>query len=238
MKLAIAPRQRFNSFFFLTLLSGLLVTAFVGCGGEKPPAASISSDGADTEPSATGKDGKSRSGSAQTDPSADPIVVVQTNVGAFEITLDQEHAPLAVDNFLYNYVSRKSYDNTVVHYSSEEFLIAGGYKKDMSEVPARAAIRNESENNQKNRAATVSMSHSGIYPHSATSHFFINLADNSFFDFDETAEEDKKWGYTVFGKVTSGWEVVEKIAARPTEEKGEFARIPSDTVVIKSIRRR
>ena len=213
----------------------------LGCGGDATTA-SISKKGDSSD--ASGKSGASgkvsrgkASGKKRKSSNGATIVAVETNVGTFEITLDAEKAPLAVDNFLYNYVQRGGYDNTIVHYSTLDFFIAGGHQKEgLSEVPSRAPVRNESDNGLANLKATVAMSHAEDYPHSATSHFFINVKDNAFFDYDESAEEDEKWGYTVFGKVTDGWDVVERIANAKTHDTDEFVSTPVKAIVIKSIR--
>ena len=216
----------------------IIILFAVGCGGDAPTA-SVSNDSKGDSNSDGGKTkgaklggikSKSRSSNDGT------IVAVETNLGTFEITLDPEKAPLAVDNFLYNYVQRGGYDNTIIHYATSDFFIAGGHTKKLNEIPARAPVRNESDNGLHNLKATVAMSHTQDYPHSATSHFFINVKDNDFFDYDESADEDKKWGYTVFGKVTDGWDVVEKIARAKTHDADEFVSTPVKPIIIKSIR--
>jgi cyclophilin family peptidyl-prolyl cis-trans isomerase len=100
---------------------------------------------------------------------------------------------MTVDNFLYNYVQRKCYDNTIMHYSTNDIVMAGGYQADLTEIAPRAPVRNESDNGLTNEIGTVAMSRSPEYPHSATSQFFVNLGKNSVFDYEADAEEDKKF---------------------------------------------
>jgi cyclophilin family peptidyl-prolyl cis-trans isomerase len=218
---------------------GLTIILFaVGCGGDAPTA-SVSNDSKGDSKSDSGKTKGAKLGGSKSKSRSSKdgtIVAVETNLGTFEITLDPEKAPLAVDNFLYNYVQRGGYDNTIIHYATSDFFIAGGHTKKLNEIPARAPVRNESDNGLNNLKATVAMSHTQDYPHSATSHFFINVKDNDFFDYDESADEDKKWGYTVFGKVTDGWDVVEKIARVKTHDADEFVSTPVKPIIIKSIR--
>lgn len=222
----------------VSLIAVTMILFLLGCGGDAPTA-SVSSDGdggsakSDSDGKAKSKKltkPKSKSSSGQT------IVAVETNMGTFEITLNPEKSPLTVDNFLYNYVQRGGYDDTIVHYCSSDFFIAGGHKSNLTEIPSRAPIRNESDNGLKNVKRTVAMSHTQDYPHSGTSHFFININDNDYFDYDESAEEDEKWGYAVFGKVTDGWDVVERIAQAKTHDSGDFTSTPVEPIVIKTIR--
>lgn len=209
-----------------------------GCGGDAPSASISNDSGPDGRASTEGKKSTANSKKSSSTGSDDGTkVVVETNLGNFEITLDADKAPLAVDNFLYNYVHRGAYDNTIVHYCSDEFLIAGGFQVNQKEIPPRAPVRNQSDNGLKNVKRTVALSHTADYPHSASSHFFINVQDNPYFDYDDSAaEEDKKWGYTVFGRVTDGWNVVEKIARARTHDQGDFVSTPVKPVIIKSVR--
>ena len=115
-------------------------------------------------------------------------------------------------------------------------LIGGGYTADMQPKPARTPIFNESRNGISNRRGTVAMIRDPESPHSATSQFFINLADNPDFDF-KPGETDDVLGYCVFGQVVVGLDVVERIAQMPTTSIGEFAKVPSPAVAIQSVER-
>jgi peptidyl-prolyl cis-trans isomerase B (cyclophilin B) len=214
----------------------------LGCGGDPTPG-SDSGQPNNTELAAPAGDtadvDRTDGGTAKPQEKAPfPIVTVDTNFGTFEITLDIENAPMTVDNFLYNYVQRKCYDNTIMHYSTNDIVMAGGYQADLTEIAPRAPVRNESDNGLTNEIGTVAMSRSPEYPHSATSQFFVNLGKNSVFDYEADAEEDKKWGYTVFGKVTSGLDVIERIARQPTHNTEAMENTPAEPVIIRSIRRR
>ncbi|MFP6674631.1 MAG: peptidylprolyl isomerase [Pirellulaceae bacterium] len=230
--------QRAFGFGVAVLLVNLLT---LGCGGDPTPA-SVSGKPSSSPKSdnTAGAELRSTDRAAVRTPVNEPapVVTVETNLGTFEITLDAENAPLTVDNFLYNYVERGSYDNTIMHYSNPDYVIGGGFLADLTEIVPRAAVRNESDNGLANTKGTVAMSRSADYPHSATSHFFVNLGENSFFDYKQDAEDDEKWGYAVFGKVTSGMEVLERIAERPTHDTETLVSTPIEPIIIKSIRRR
>ncbi|GIW91996.1 MAG: hypothetical protein KatS3mg110_0037 [Pirellulaceae bacterium] len=169
------------------------------------------------------------------------LVEVRTNLGSFTIRLFAEKAPRTVENFLENYVERGFYEQTVFHHVERDFMIvAGGYTQDLKPKPTRAWIRNESDNGLTNRRGTVAMVRHPDYPHSATSQFFINVVDNPSLDYRPSASSDRPeeaYGYTVFGEVVSGMDVVDRIAAVPTRARGEFPAVPVEPVVIESIRR-
>ncbi len=167
---------------------------------------------------------------------ADPVVEVETNFGTFVITLDPAKAPSTVENFL-SYVDGKHYDGTIFHRIIKTFMIqGGGYDQQYEKKPVRAPIKNEADNGLKNGRGTVAMARTGD-PHSATAQFFVNVVDNKFLD--HTAKNEQGWGYTVFGKVTEGMDVVDKIKEVATGSNGPFAKdCPDDPVVIRHIRRR
>lgn len=174
---------------------------------------------------------------------ASPIyVTVTTNLGNFKIRLRPDKAPRTVENFLENYVDRGFYDNTIFHHVERDFMIvAGGYTADLQAKPTRAWIRNESNNGLSNRRGTVAMARHPDYPHSATSQFFINMVDNPSLDYrpppDGQLASDEAYGYAVFGEVAEGMDVVDRIAAVPTRAQGEFPAMPTEPVIIQSIRR-
>ena len=162
---------------------------------------------------------------------ADPVVEVETNHGPFVITLDPGKAPVSVENFL-KYVDAKHYDGTVFHRVIPTFMIQGGGFDERQEKKAtKPPIQNEADNGLKNTRGTVAMARTGD-PHSATSQFFINHGDNGFLDHPGR----DGWGYAVFGKVTGGMDIVDKIAGVPTGAQGMFrSDVPQPLVVIKSV---
>ena len=166
---------------------------------------------------------------------ADPTVEVTTNHGSFVITLDPASAPISVENFL-RYVDAKHYDGTVFHRVIPTFMIqGGGFDQQLEKKPVQAPIQNEAANGLKNTRGTVAMARTGD-PHSATAQFFVNVTDNAFLD--HQAKDGQGWGYAVFGKVTSGMDVVDKIKGVPTGASGPFAKdAPQTPVVIQSVRR-
>ena len=166
----------------------------------------------------------------------DPTVDVKTNHGSFAIVLDPTHAPKSVENFL-AYVDAKHYDGTLFHRVIPTFMVqGGGFDQRLEKKPTRAPIQNEADNGLKNTRGTVAMARTNE-PHSATSQFFVNVTDNAFLD--HQAKDSQGWGYTVFGKVTEGMDVVDKIKGVKTGASGPFSKdAPVQPVIIESIRRR
>ena len=166
----------------------------------------------------------------------DPVVEVETNFGTFVITLESAKAPKSVENFL-AYVDAKHYDGTIFHRVIKTFMAqGGGYDQQYEKKPVHASIQNEADNGIKNTRGTVAMARTGE-PHSATSQFFVNVVDNKFLD--HTGKDQRGWGYAVFGKVTDGMDVVDKIKEVSTGSNGPFDKdCPDDPVVIRHIRRR
>lgn len=167
---------------------------------------------------------------------ADPVVEVATNLGTFVITLEPAKAPKSVENFL-SYVDANHYDGTIFHRVIATFMIqGGGYDENMEKKPTRPPIQNEADNGLKNKRGTVAMARTSD-PHSATSQFFVNVVDNAFLDHQN--KEGPGWGYAVFGKVTEGMDVVDKIKSVPTGAAGPFAKdAPEDIVIIRHVKRR
>ena len=161
---------------------------------------------------------------------ANPKLTIKTNLGEFEVELDAGKAPLSTANFL-QYVKDQHYDGTVFHRVIPGFMVqGGGFDKSLNQKPTRDSIKNEAENGLKNLRGTLAMARTNVVD-SATSQFFVNLKDNSFLD-----HGDRDFGYAVFGKVTGGMDVVDKIAETPTGSKGSFAKdCPQTDVVIESI---
>jgi peptidyl-prolyl cis-trans isomerase A (cyclophilin A)/peptidyl-prolyl cis-trans isomerase B (cyclophilin B) len=161
---------------------------------------------------------------------ANPQVEFKTNVGSFVVELYADKAPATVDNFL-RYVNDGFYRGTMFHRVIPGFVVqGGGYTKDYQQKPTREPVKNEAGNGLKNVTATLAMARTSD-PHSATSQFFINLKDNSFLD--HRAPNPREYGYTVFGRVVKGMDVVEKIAAIPTGAGGPFpAEVPQQAVIV------
>ena len=155
-----------------------------------------------------------------------PVVVMETNKGVMEIELNEGAAPITVTNFL-QYVNSSHYDGTVFHRVIKEFMIqGGGFTPDGSQKPTRAPIKSEAGNGLKNEIGTISMARTSD-PDSATSQFFINVADNSFLD-----AGPGNPGYTVFGRVIKGMEVVREIESVPTATRGFQGDWPNESVII------
>lgn len=151
------------------------------------------------------------------------------NHGIITIELDSDKAPKSVANFL-SYVNKGHYDNTIFHRVITDFMVqGGGMEPGMKEKKGDLPIDNEADNGLKNLNYTVAMARTSD-PHSATSQFFINVADNGFLN--HTAISDNGWGYAVFGKVVFGTEVVDQIKAVKTSRKGYHDDVPVEDVVI------
>jgi peptidyl-prolyl cis-trans isomerase B (cyclophilin B) len=167
---------------------------------------------------------------------ANPQVELDTTAGKIRIELYPDAAPKTVENFL-AYVQAKYYDGTQFHRVIPGFMIqGGGYTADFKEKPTRPPVRNEAEQSSKagllNVPGSVAMARTSD-PHSATAQFFINVADNKPLNFREPTPQG--YGYTVFGKVIAGMDVVNRIAQAPTSAAGPFARdVPVERVLIRS----
>ena len=165
---------------------------------------------------------------------ANPNVEFDTTAGKILVELYPDAAPKTVANFL-DYVKAKHYDGTQFHRVIGGFMIqGGGFTPDFKEKPTRPPIPIESEQSSKagflNRPYTLAMARTSD-PNSASAQFFINVADNKFLNFREATQQG--YGYTVFGKVISGMDVVDKIARAPTGAGGPFQKdVPAEKVVI------
>jgi peptidyl-prolyl cis-trans isomerase B (cyclophilin B) len=156
-------------------------------------------------------------------------VELHTSAGVIRLELDDAKAPASAANFL-AYVRAGHYDNTIFHRVIKGFMIqGGGFEPGMKQKNTNAPIKNEANNGLKNRKYTVAMARTSN-PHSATAQFFVNVADNGFLDF--TAENERGWGYAVFGNVTQGTEVVDAIEKSRTGSRGGHSDVPVDDVVI------
>ena len=160
------------------------------------------------------------------------MVEMTTSKGVITLELDAKSAPVTVANFL-EYVKSGHYDGTIFHRVIPGFVIqGGGMESGMREKATRTPIENEADNGLKNLTGTICMARTND-PHSATSQFFINLKDNSFLD--HTEKSTSGWGYAVFGRVTSGMDVVEAIAAVQTGNAGHHQDVPLEDVVLEKL---
>jgi peptidyl-prolyl cis-trans isomerase A (cyclophilin A) len=162
------------------------------------------------------------------------VVVIETNHGDITVELDNEKAPISVANFL-TYAESNHYDGTIFHRVIKDFMIQGGnFTPDMSPKKTLAQIKNEAGNGLRNLRGTIAMARTGVVD-SATSQFFINLKDNDFLDHKDTSV--RGYGYAVFGKVSKGMDVVDKIGTTKTHTFKRFRDVPAEPVVIKSVKR-
>jgi peptidyl-prolyl cis-trans isomerase B (cyclophilin B) len=156
-------------------------------------------------------------------------VRLTTNYGDIVLELDRDKAPATVDNFL-QYVKDGHYDNTLFHRVIDGFMIqGGGMEPGMRQKPTRATIAHEGANGLKNRKYTLAMARTSD-PHSASSQFFINVADNDFLDFRSPGGQG--WGYCVFGKVVQGTDTVDKIRGVATGRSGMHENVPTSDVIV------
>lgn len=162
-----------------------------------------------------------------------PEVKMETTMGTAIIELYPNKAPVTVKNFL-RYVNAGEYNGTIFHRVIKNFMNqGGGYTADFNRIPAHAPIKNEADNGLRNLKYTIAMARTSD-PHSATNQFFINTNDNAFLDF--TSKTPQGWGYTVFGKVIQGQDVMDKISQVRTTAKGPFSSdVPVVTIVIKKM---
>jgi cyclophilin family peptidyl-prolyl cis-trans isomerase len=163
----------------------------------------------------------------------DPEIKIKTNLGNITLELYPDKAPKTVENFL-QYVADDFYKNTIFHRVIPNFMIqGGGFDPTYTQKPARQPIKNEAANGLKNQIGTIAMARTSD-PHSATAQFFINVADNAFLDY--SAPTERGFGYTVFGKVIDGMEVVNQIASTPTGSGGPFrSDVPHNMILIENI---
>ncbi|MCC7547693.1 MAG: peptidyl-prolyl cis-trans isomerase [Burkholderiales bacterium] len=159
------------------------------------------------------------------------MVRLHTTMGTIALELDETRAPVTVRNFL-DYVQSGFYANTVFHRVIDGFMVqGGGFEPGMKQKASREPIRNEADNGLGNAAYTIAMARTPD-PHSASSQFFINIADNDFLDF--SAPTPQGWGYCVFGRVIEGREVVDQIRKVATGSRGMHDDVPLEDVIIKS----
>ncbi len=157
------------------------------------------------------------------------MIKLHTNHGVITLNLFADKAPETVANFI-QYVKDGHYDNTIFHRVISNFMIqGGGFDTDMKQKETRATIKNEANNGVSNKAGTIAMART-MEPHSASAQFFINVQDNDFLD--HTAPTTQGWGYTVFGEVVEGMDVVEAIKNVATTSKNGHQDVPREDVII------
>ncbi len=162
-----------------------------------------------------------------------PQVIIKTNLGDVTLELYPENAPQTVENFL-GYVADDFYKGTIFHRVIPNFMVqGGGFDTAYKEKATKSPIQNEADNGLKNEIGTIAMARTSNI-HSATAQFFINVANNSFLNF--TAPSQRGYGYAVFGKVTSGMNVINQIGKTPTGSGGPFpGDVPKSTIIIETI---
>jgi cyclophilin family peptidyl-prolyl cis-trans isomerase len=162
---------------------------------------------------------------------ANPVVVMETSMGTVKIELFEDQAPITVKNFL-SYVDDKHYDGTIFHRVIKNFMVqGGGFSPGMREKETKQPIKNEAGNGLSNQRGTIAMARTND-PDSATAQFFINVVDNKGLD-----RNGGSAGYAVFGRVTEGLDVVDKIREVKTGRSGPHGDVPTEDVVIKSVKR-
>jgi len=159
------------------------------------------------------------------------MVKLNTTMGTITLELDEAKAPATVRNFL-DYVESGFYANTVFHRVIDGFMIqGGGFEPGLKQKATRDPVKNEADNGVSNKAYTVAMARTPD-PHSASSQFFINVADNDFLDFSSPTPQG--WGYCVFARIVEGKEVVDQIRKVATGSRGMHDDVPVEDVIIKS----
>lgn len=159
-------------------------------------------------------------------------ILMTTTVGPMTLELDADNAPKTVENFL-SYVSNGFYDGTIFHRVIDNFMVqGGGFTADMEQKATQAPIENEANNGLKNARGTIAMARTQD-PHSATAQFFINVQDNDFLN--HTGENMQGWGYAVFGKVTEGEDVLDKIRCVQTGSQAGHQDVPVEPIIIESV---
>lgn len=183
-------------------------------------------------PAIAAKDTKSVKSKAKPE-AKNPVVLMETSMGNVKIELFEKDAPITVKNFL-SYVKEGFYSGTVFHRVIPNFMIqGGGFTQTLAEKPTKAPIKNEAGNGLENKRGTLAMARTMIVD-SASAQFFINVRDNGFLDHSNNSMQG--FGYAVFGEVTEGMDVVDKIAAVKTGMKAGMEDVPVSPVIIKSIK--
>jgi len=162
-----------------------------------------------------------------------PGAIIRTSMGEIQLELFADKAPISVENFI-NYANSGYYEGTIFHRVIGHFMIqGGGFTADMQKKTTGEAIQNEANNGLLNKRGTIAMARTNS-PHSATSQFYINVQDNADLNYDGEGSS-RDWGYAVFGRVTSGINVVDNIRFVATQTKPPFSDVPIEPVVIESV---
>jgi len=202
-----------SSLFSTTLFIGALMLGISGCGASEPGKQSVSTTPAAGQP-------------------ANPRVLIETSKGNLTVEVFPGNAPLSAANFL-GYVKSGFYDGLAFHRVIPGFMVqGGGMTPDMVEKAKGAPIQNEADNGLKNLRGTLAMARTGD-PHSASSQFFINVADNAFLN--HRGKTPQGWGYAVFGQVVDGMDVVDAIVAVPRGNRGPHGDVPVEPIVMKRV---
>ena len=160
------------------------------------------------------------------------VIEMKTTFGVITLELDAEKAPKTVENFV-RYATEGFYDGTIFHRVIDNFMIqGGGFDADMQQKESGEPIENEADNGLKNDRGTIAMART-MDPHSATAQFFLNVKDNDFLN--HSGKNMQGWGYTVFGKVIAGDDVLDKIRSVETGNKSGHQDVPKDSIVIESV---
>ena len=160
------------------------------------------------------------------------VIEMKTTFGVITLELDAEKAPKTVENFV-RYATEGFYDGTIFNRVIDNFMIqGGGFDADMQQKESGEPIENEADNGLKNDRGTIAMART-MDPHSATAQFFLNVKDNDFLN--HSGKNMQGWGYTVFGKVTAGDDVLDKIRSVETGNKSGHQDVPKDSIVIESV---
>ena len=163
---------------------------------------------------------------------SDTVIEMKTTFGVITLELDAEKAPKTVENFV-RYATEGFYDGTIFHRVIDNFMIqGGGFDADMQQKETAEPVENEADNGLKNDRGTIAMART-MDPHSATAQFFLNVKDNDFLN--HSGKNMQGWGYTVFGKVTAGDDVLDKIRTVETGNNSGHQDVPKDSIVIESV---
>jgi peptidyl-prolyl cis-trans isomerase B (cyclophilin B) len=160
------------------------------------------------------------------------MITLQTNMGSITIELDFENTPKTAENFL-AYAKSGFYEGTIFHRVIDGFMIQGGaFDENMQQKAGEATIPNEANKGGPNKRGTLAMARTSD-PHSASSQFFINVKDNDFLNF--SAETSSGWGYCVFGKVTEGLDIIDKIKKVATGNRSGHQDVPTEAIIIEKV---
>jgi peptidyl-prolyl cis-trans isomerase B (cyclophilin B) len=203
--------SRFSTFLLALVLGATFVTS--GCNAKEPGEQTVPTRPAPGQP-------------------PNPRVLIETSKGNITVELFPNNAPITVENFL-AHVKSGFYDGTIFHRVIPGFMIqGGGMRPDLTEKPRGTPIQNEADNGLKNLRGTLAMARTGD-PHSATSQFFINVADNCLLDHRDKSLQG--WGYAVFGQVVDGMQVVDAIVMAPRGDRGPYQDVPLEPVVMNKV---